>query len=142
MTRSVAGSVRFRRLLFCCFVVAVAGCGSSEVELAPVQGRVTLDGQPVRGVFIIFQPPTGKPSYAMLDADGEFELQYNVKHAGSIVGRQEVFLRPPGSDELGDFPEGVKEPTSIPDRYRQPFQTVDVTDDNNEFTFELTSNGA
>jgi hypothetical protein len=138
--------IRFHRLLLSGLMVSLAGCGGSDVELAPVHGRVTLDGQPVRGVFIIFQPQSGKPSYDMLNADGEFELQYNVSHAGSLIGTHEVFLRPLGPDEQGELaellPDGVTEATKVPERYRQPFETVEVSDEKQEFTFELTSKGA
>ncbi|MBX3436338.1 MAG: hypothetical protein KF861_02525, partial [Planctomycetaceae bacterium] len=92
--------------------------------------------------FIIFQPANGKPAYAMLDAEGRFSLQYNVKNKGALVGTQEVFLRPPASDEMGELPEGVTEPTQVPSRYRQPFQTVEVTSGKNEFLFELTRDKA
>lgn len=120
-------------------MICVTGCHREDVKLAPVTGEVLLDGKPVQGVFIIFQPTGGKPAYAMIDARGQFKLQYNVKSVGALVGLQEVFLRPPGADESGELPEGITTPTPIPDRFRRPFQTVEVTTSKNEFRFDLTT---
>ena len=41
----------------------LVGCGGSdEVELGTVSGVVTLDGAPLRGVFVTFQPQGFPPS--------------------------------------------------------------------------------
>lgn len=140
MIHRVSGLFRLQVLLVgLCGALALAGCGRSDVDLAAVCGQVTLDGEPVRGLFIVFQPPRGKPSYAMLDADGKFTLQYNVENAGAVVGKQEVFLKVPGSDEMGELPAGVSEPTKIPNKFRQVFETVEVKSGRNEFKLDLKS---
>lgn len=141
MTRSRHKTIRAwaPAALALALAVTCTGCGSNDVELASVSGRVTLDGQPVQGVFVIFQPRGRKPSYAMLDADGRFALQYNVEYAGAVLGKQEVFLRVPGSDELGELPPDVKAPTKVPDKFTRVFETVEVKRGKNDFHLELTA---
>lgn len=117
-----------------------AGCGRSEVELGTVTGRVTLDGQPVRGVFIVFQPDGRRSALALLDADGKYTLQYNVKHAGTVIGKQGIFLKKPLDDQLDDVRKaGIDEPTKFPKKFAQIFETVEVKAGRNEFNLDLKS---
>jgi len=116
-----------------------SGCGKHEVDLGQVSGSVTLDGKPVQGVFILFQPDGRKPSYSWIDAGGKFLLKYNAGNSGAVIGRQKVQLRIPAEDEVLDLPTGVTGPSSIPPKYLEPFQTVEVKSGKNEFNFDLTS---
>ncbi|WP_157606011.1 hypothetical protein [Schlesneria paludicola] len=119
---------------------ALAGCGRSEVELGSVSGRVTLDGQPLRGVFIVFQPDNRKPALALLDSDGKFTLRYNVKHVGTVVGKQGIYLKKPLSDQLDEVRQaGIDEPSPFPKKFEQIFETVDVKSGRNHFNLELKS---
>src|SRR4051812_43631275 len=63
-----------------CFVLLVmsfAGCGKTDAELAPVTGRITLDGRPLANADIVFQPEGSKPpSAGRADANGRYELAY------------------------------------------------------------------
>lgn len=86
------------RLRLALLVVAclAAGCGGRNV--APVSGRVTLDGKPVAGVHVGFQPiavgkdqNAGGGSYAITDADGRFTLRLvEGDSPGAIVGKHRV----------------------------------------------------
>lgn len=116
------------------------GCRKNEVELGSVTGRVTLDGQPVRGVFIVFQPDGRKSALALLDADGKYTLQYNVKNAGTVVGKQGIFLQKPLDDQLDDVRRaGIDVPTKFPKKFGQIFETVEVKSGWNEFNLDLKS---
>ena len=99
-----------RIALFVCFILSIVGCGGSEYPLAPVSGRVTLDGQPLHGININFQPiatdPKNNPlsgpgSYARTDSDGRYALK-TADHAdleGAVVGNHVVrMIVPKGSD--------------------------------------------
>ncbi len=67
-----------------CGLVAVAllgglagGCSSDGPPLAPVHGRVTLDGKPLAGKTVKFVPEPGTPGQgagATTDADGNYTL--------------------------------------------------------------------
>lgn len=119
-------------------LLTAVGCGKSEVQLGGVTGQVTLDGQPVRGVFIIFQPEGRKPALALLDAEGKFKLQYNVKHAGTVVGKQGVYLKQPLPDQMDEVRKsGIEEPTRFPKKFEQIFETVEVKSGRNHFNLEL-----
>src|SRR5262245_40234010 len=81
---------------FSVFVIFTGGCSASKI--APVSGRVTLDGKPLAGVHIGFQP-IGKPgelnpgsgSYAITDADGQFRLLLvDGEQPGAIIGKHRV----------------------------------------------------
>jgi hypothetical protein len=120
-------------------IAGYLGCSQKAGDLGRVTGRVTLDGKPVQGVFILFQPEGRKASYSWLDAEGKFVLQYNVAHSGAVVGNQKIQLKTPAEDELTELPAGVTQPTEVPPKYLAPFQTVEVKTGRNDFTFDLTS---
>ena len=83
-------------------VAFAIGCGSSSPkDLAAVYGRVTLDGQPLAGARVEFNPnslgqsvrrrseqPSG--SFALTDEDGYYSLNYGVGHEGAVLGEHIV----------------------------------------------------
>ena len=75
-------------------LLAVAGCGgnSERPALGLVHGRVTLDGHPLKGAFVGFQPKDkGRESFGHTDENGEYELTYLRDIKGAAVG--ENFVR-------------------------------------------------
>ena len=70
--------------------LALAGCRRSAVDLAPVEGTVTLDGRPLAGARVEFQPVEGSPSYAITDAMGHYALMYAPDKPGAQIGRHQV----------------------------------------------------
>ena len=121
-------------------LVAGFGCSRSEVELGSVSGQVTLDDEPVCGVFIIFQPEKGRPALAILDSEGKFTLQYNASHSGALVGKQDVYLKLPLPDQMAEIHDmGIDEPTPFPKKFAQVFETLEVKPGRNYFNLELTS---
>ena len=121
-------------------VLTMLGCSRNEVELGSVGGQVTLDGEPLSGVFIIFQPQKGRPALAILDKEGKFTLQYNVHHAGAVVGKQEVYLKMPLTDQLNEVHDlGIEEPTPFPKKFEQVFETLEVKSGRNYFNLNLKS---
>src|SRR4051812_39027407 len=70
---------------------AVVGCSKGGPQIAPVHGRVTLDGQPLVNADIEFQPEGAqRASKGRTDADGRYELAYKRGQMGAIVGPQTV----------------------------------------------------
>jgi len=71
-----------------------AGCESDGFVLAPVSGRVTIDGEPFAGVRIAFEPVAdasrkipGPEAIAITDADGRYTLYTTDKERrGAVVG--------------------------------------------------------
>jgi hypothetical protein len=77
-------------------VLSAAGCGQATV--APVSGKVTLDGQPLAGVHVSFQPigsrtrqDPGGGSYAISDSSGGYTLRLvEGDRPGAVVGKHRV----------------------------------------------------
>src|SRR6478672_13610229 len=58
-------------------LVALAGCGQSGPQIAPVHGHVKLDGQPLANADVQFQPEgSQRPSSGRTDAEGRYDLMY------------------------------------------------------------------
>lgn len=79
--------------------VTAVGCGTSEFELAPVSGTVTLDGKPVAEARVIFEPrregqaalTAGPGSDGLTDAQGRYSLTTSVgEEQGAVVGPHTV----------------------------------------------------
>lgn len=90
---------RFARLMAIASAgLLLSGCGSgSDYELAPVSGRVTLDGRPVSGARVSFEPvgtgselDLGPGSFAKTDGEGRYTLETVDRHPGALVGEHRV----------------------------------------------------
>lgn len=75
------------------------GCSRSPYELAPVEGRVTIDGTPLTNARVMFAPiaagdnrNSGKPAFGTLDPDGRFVLATYHDNDGAVVGEHWVTL--------------------------------------------------
>ena len=90
---------------------SLAGCGGQEYELAPVSGRVTLDGNPMENVVVTFQPMAvkaanpnpGPGSNGLTDIDGRYSLKTVEPAEGAVVAKHCVYLSIRYEDE---DPEG------------------------------------
>jgi hypothetical protein len=78
-------------------VVLAAGCGSQKV--VPVSGRVTMNGTPLAGATVSFQPiaragsvEAGIGSTGKTDANGEFSLRTATGEQGAWVGEHRVVI--------------------------------------------------
>lgn len=116
-------------------MVLVAGCGKSGPELAPVSGRVTLNGQPLENADISFQPDNAKsPSAARTDKDGHYELGYKRGVLGGIVGQHTVRIKV--------SPEVVRNAPRIAPRFNTKSELRrEVKPEQNVFDFDVTTTG-
>jgi hypothetical protein len=119
-----------------CFVLLLsfAGCGKTGADVAPVTGRITLDGKPLEKADIVFQPDGSKPpSSGRTDADGRYQLVYKRGVMGGMVGSNTV--------RITISSDVVPNPPNIPARYNAESElTKEVKTGQNEFNFDLTSN--
>ncbi|MFQ3594184.1 MAG: carboxypeptidase-like regulatory domain-containing protein [Gemmataceae bacterium] len=80
----------FRVVCLMC-LVGLIGCGSGRV---PVQGVATYKGKPIKGAQIVFFPEKGdasaSPSSAVVDADGNFQLETAPGQPGVALGDYRV----------------------------------------------------
>jgi hypothetical protein len=107
-----AEALRLSRWLGGYAVVAAAtlGCGKGDgVAFAPVEGRVTLDGQPLEAGEIRFQPDAsqgnkGPLSAAMLGAGGSFKLRGPGTRVGAVPGPHQVYFVSPFKNDVPEPP--------------------------------------
>lgn len=107
---------------------AVLGCGGGDsFELAPVSGKITLDGKPVAEATIAFQPVTegrtvnpGPGSVSTTDANGSYRLLTVQGDTGAVIGKHRVRITTrqanPGQNEDEAQPADLVRET-IPTRY-------------------------
>ncbi|EAQ81827.1 carboxypeptidase-like regulatory domain-containing protein [Blastopirellula marina] len=127
-------------------LIAAIQLGCSGGGLQPLQGTVTLDGQPLADAAISFSPVTGgRPATGKTDADGQFTLASYTAGDGLPAGSYKVTIvkiatkrqaqaAPSNSEELsetqslGNLEQGVSFVTPV--KYSSPATTdliVDVT---------------
>ena len=117
-----------------------AGCGGRDLpDLAPVQGTVTLDGEPMPYLMVQFLPEGGgRPSTGTTDNQGHYELTYVAGEMGAKVGMNKVEI-------LFVWPDGEPTPgieDMVPEKYKGQNTTLsfDVkAGENNVFDIPMTS---
>ncbi len=109
-------------------VVLLAGCGGSAYPLAGVSGVVTLDGEPLAGARVAFQPRregeglnSGPGSYGTTDAQGRYTLRTIDGAHGAVVATHDVSISTyvGDADPTTDSPKTLA-PERVPARYREP----------------------
>ena len=111
-------------------LVALALCGCSSPLMAPVKGRVMVNGTPVKNAAVTFSPSgapgqkeTGKPGTGFTDEDGRFQLSTFSNYDGALVGTHAVLVT------LDDTnPAKCKREKSL---------TLEVKSGSNDFTIEM-----
>jgi hypothetical protein len=137
-------------------LIAAVGCGpTSTVTLMPVEGRVMLDGEPVRGCVVAFEPvdahsKTGPQAIGIADSDGRFRLRTSGNRLGAVVGVHRVFVVP-GDEAAMAAPRGLEEqkstasasPSPVPGRYQSAvtsgLEATVMAEGQNVFVFDLYS---
>ncbi|MEO1497712.1 MAG: hypothetical protein AAFV43_11240 [Planctomycetota bacterium] len=71
---------------------AVSGCDDSPL-VAPVTGVVTLDGEPLKFGYVVFQPTSGQMSKSEIGSDGSFEMSTFKLHDGATIGTHLVSVK-------------------------------------------------
>jgi len=126
-------------------LAGLAGCKQSAAEfnVAPVKGKVTHQGQPVKGGSITFQPVgvegtkagvKGKPATGEVKDDGTFVLSTYGKEDGAVVGKHRVMYMPAiaGAQSYGEKPKPSPYARLAPKE-----KEVDIKPGSNEISIEL-----
>ena len=135
-------------LLPLAWVLLLAGCGSGSYEIAPVSGRVTLDGEPLKGCQVRFQPVAasesnvapGPGAFAVTDEQGRFTLRtIEPVRPGAVVGAHRVWLTTVNEEDMQSESWRVTA-EKVPPPYRNGQLEFDVPPNGTEEAdFELTS---
>jgi hypothetical protein len=123
-------------------LVLLFGCSGQAYKVAPVSGKVTLDGKPLPKAAVHFIPMAtkenqspGKTSFGETDADGRYRLVIDPATPGSVVGKSRVYIttfRPDPSVNDRDAGRPMKMATEvIPEKYNTK----------TELTFEVPAAG-
>lgn len=121
----------FNLLLLLLSLVAVSGCGTSGLDIAPVHGLITLDGQPLAHAGVVFQAEGKSAGGGYTDADGRYELMYKRGVKGAPIGTNRVVI----TEDIA-----VTHRQQLPARYNTSSELRrEVMSGDNEFNFELTS---
>jgi hypothetical protein len=143
-----------RKLTLLCAVspslLVVVGCSDSRRDVAPVSGRITLDGKPLAGASVVSQPVAppgsviaGKGSGAFCDDDGRFQLETLDGRPGAIVGEHRIRIYGPRDPKATSDRDGGGGPRRepIPAKYNKDTQlTLTVPPDGtSEANFSLKS---
>ena len=124
------------------FLLLGCGGGPSGPALAPVQGTVTLDGQPVAKARVEFIPSEGRPSTAITGTDGTYNLAYSPTENGAIIGatyRVTIQTARDAVESEGQIIE-PKVTETIPERYHKNTElTAVIESGTNTINFELKS---
>jgi len=129
-------------MLFASVLALTSGCGSGNI--AAVNGTVMLDGEPVDGGLIIFQPNEGQTAGAPI-VNGKYSI---AREPGAAVGVNQVkitWLRntgkkwsPPPPVPAGTLVDEQKE--AIPEIYnKKSTLSVELRRGRNEKDFHLES---
>ena len=112
--------------------VCLSGCGTA---LSPIEGTITLDGKPVKGLEVTFQPvgPEGGSALGYTDEQGHYTMQFPRGQVGAPPG--EYVVRITGSEV-----EGGGAVTKVPAKYGSKSDLKrTVTSGENTFDFDLKS---
>ena len=141
-----------RGLIGFAVVLLLSGCGGEDRVSAPVNGKVTLNGEPMAGVIVRFQPVGGldasKPeagmgSFGETNEAGEFSLEFSDNgEQGAVLGEHAVTIGERTPEEEADNDAGgigQKEPQSrIPNGWADASKRYTVKEGENEPHFELS----
>lgn len=104
-------------------------------NVAPVTGRVTLDGKPLPKADLTFESLSSRPSSAITDEDGRYELTFDQFSKGALLGTHLVRI----TMQIRPLDPGPR-PKPLPGRYNTNTELkVQVVPGENIFDFNLVS---
>jgi len=138
------------RLLLGCALVLALGCAGKKV--VPVSGTVKMNGKPLAGATVNFQPiatqgspDAGVGSTGKTDAEGHYTLETSTGLKGAVVGKHRVMISVL-SQKVGDSDErpprgGWPIENKVPDRYNNntTLEKDVPAEGSDKMDFDLTS---
>lgn len=134
-------------MLAASFLGAAGGCGNNRLPIAPAEGNVVYQGQPLAFGSVMFQPTKGPPARGVIQPDGSFQLSTYGNNDGAVIGSHRVRVacfesQKPSSDDNNASSGIVGLGRSlIPERYSNLEASglrVEVKAANESFVLELS----
>ncbi len=134
-----------RRLFHCLAVgaayfvpVVLAGCDSGAARIA---GKITVDGQPVDGVGLVFHPDFkgGTIATGRTDAAGYYKAMLSHSKQGVLVGKHHITFQ---YDDDEDNENVTDAEIIIPSQYASSDTTpctIEIRPGSNEFNYDIKS---
>lgn len=120
-------------------ILGLSGCGPAE-GFATVDGKVTLDGQPLPDAYVEFicSGENAGTSTGKTDSSGNYYLMFSRSKKGARIGSSVVRIT---TFDLDGSQGGVKRiPEKVPDVYNIKSElTAEVKSGSNNFNFDLKS---
>jgi len=108
----------------------LAGCND---KFGGVKGKVTLDGQPLVGATVEFNPEGGSPAYGVTNEAGEYELLWSPEQSGAPIGKNKVRIT-----SFSEAQPRIKE--RVPLKYNRQSELIrDVGPGKQVFDFDLST---
>ncbi len=117
----------------------LAGCGGEKSQFGYVEGTVTIDGKPILGAQVEFDPVNGSPSYGVTDVKGHYRLQFTYDQPGALIGKHRVRIWTGGTttDMTG---REIRVAERVPERYNRFTElTAEVKPGRNILDFKLVT---
>jgi len=140
------GPIMLFLLALLAFAISSVGCGKRHRELAPLTGKVTYNGQPLRFGAVVVEHEYGQPATGKIQPDGTFELATRGEGEGTAVTKSRVRV----ACFEGQDPAKIVNPNAppslgkslIPEKYMS-YETSGLTievrpDDNEPVVLNLT----
>lgn len=69
----------------------LTGCGDPGIGAVPVSGTITVDGKPMEGVMVVFNPVDGtRAASGRTDAEGKYSLTTEINGDGALPGEYKI----------------------------------------------------
>lgn len=102
---------------FASVVLTLGGCysKSDQPPIALVTGNVRLAGKPLAGAMVQFHPAHGRPSGAITDAEGAYDLTYKPTVKGAVIGDGTIVVSVSGAEAFTSIEKDSREVTVTAD---------------------------
>jgi hypothetical protein len=108
----------FLKLLLLPVIGMFLGCGH-RAAVAPVKGKVLLDGRPLTTGVVNTLPSAGRGAHGEIQSDGSFQLHTFANNDGALIGDHKVAVAAydPSAGRTPESPDGK---LLVPSRYTNP----------------------
>ena len=103
---------------FFAFLLLLLTFGCDGGKYGKVSGKLTIDGEPIEGAEVHFEPDDGAPSVGETDSSGNYSLKMSPTIQGAAIGQHTVTITTATwlADENG---RSYQKPELVPEQYQE-----------------------